>query len=98
MSVKQPLAAEIENKPVGLTSCRFMGREVARSPDVMVTGFRDVSLLEAQTPAAARWLSTRYQTEMGSALDQLRTNSSDRNSIIRELQAAGFRVLVYHQA
>lgn len=99
MSVKPPLAAGREEHPVGPRYGRFPspGLSWAKSPDVVVTGFREVSLLEAQTHEAASWLSARYQTEMGSVLDQLLTNSCDRNRIIRELQAAGFSVLAYHQ-
>ena len=99
MSVKQPLAAEREEHPVGLRSGRLTGLQLSwtKSPDVVVTGFRDVALLEAQTHAAARWLGARYETELGCTLDQLCMDSTDKNRIIKELQAAGFSVVAYHQ-
>lgn len=99
MSVKQLLAAAREDNPVLLKSCVLTGPEPSwtKSPDVVVTGFRDVALLEAQTNAAASWLSARYETELGSAQDQLCMNSHDKHRIIKELQAAGFSVLSYHQ-
>ena len=64
-----------------------------RTPDVITTGFRDVTLLEPQTHAAAVWLSCRYETELENIHDQVRVESGDEAQIIRELKAAGFEVL-----
>jgi hypothetical protein len=64
-----------------------------KSPDVITTGFRDGALFEPQTQAAACWLSWRCQTELENSYDQIRIESGDEASIIRDLKAAGFEVL-----
>ncbi len=64
-----------------------------RTPDVVTTGFRDVTLFEPQTHAAAFWLSCRCQTELENAYDQVRVDAGDEAEIVKELRAAGFEVL-----
>ena len=64
-----------------------------RTPDVITTGFRDVTLFEPQNNAAAIWLSCRCQTELENVYDQVRVETGDETQIIRELKAAGFEVL-----
>ena len=65
-----------------------------KTPDVIATGFRDIALFEAQTHAAACWLSSRCNAELENAHDQIRVNASDEDQIIKELKAAGFEVIL----
>jgi hypothetical protein len=67
-----------------------------RTPDVVTTGFQDVTLFEPQNNAAAIWLSCRCQTELDNLYDQIRVEADDEAQIIRELKAAGFEVLRQH--
>ena len=64
-----------------------------KTPDVIATGFRDVALFEAQTYAAACWLSSRCDATLENAHDQIRVNPRDEDQIIKELKAAGFEVI-----
>ena len=64
-----------------------------RTPDVIATGFEDIALLEAQTHAAACWLSLRCDAALENAHDQIRINAREQDQLIRDLNAAGFAVL-----
>jgi hypothetical protein len=64
-----------------------------KTPDVIATDFRDVALLEAQTYAAACWLSSRCDATLENAHDQIRVNASEEDQLIKELKAAGFQVI-----
>ena len=64
-----------------------------KSPDVIATGFRDIFLLEAQTGAAAAWLSTRCQASLENPRDQICVDIQDEGRIIHDLKAAGFDVI-----
>jgi hypothetical protein len=64
-----------------------------KTPDVIATGFRDIALFEAQTHAAACWLSSRCDAALENAHDQIRVHSRDEDQIIKELTAAGFQVI-----
>ena len=68
-----------------------------RGPDVIATRFQDIALFEAQTCAAANWLSSRYDAQLENVHDQLCVDSNNQRQIIRELKAAGFWVMAYHQ-
>lgn len=68
-----------------------------RGPDVIATRFEDIALFEAQTSAAANWLSSRCDARLDNVHDQLCVNSNNQNQIIQELKAAGFWVMSYHQ-
>ena len=64
-----------------------------RTPDVITSGFQDVTLFEPQNDAAAIWLSCRCKTELDNAFDQIRVEANDEAQIIKDLKAAGFEVL-----
>ncbi len=66
---------------------------VMRTPDVIATGFRDISLLEAQTHAAAAWLSSRCHATLENPYDQICVDIQDEAGIIHDLRAAGFEVI-----
>ena len=67
--------------------------EAMKTPDVIATDCRDVALLEPQTHAAARWLSTRCESEFHNIHDQIWVDACDEGQIIKELKGAGFRVI-----
>ena len=64
-----------------------------RSPDVIATGCRNISLFEAQTQAAASWLSSRCHATLENPHDQIYVDIGDEAQIIRDLKAAGFEVI-----
>jgi hypothetical protein len=64
-----------------------------KAPDVIATGYQTATLFEAQTPAAASWLSARCQAEIDNPHDQIRIDSADEAQMIQDLKAAGFKVL-----
>lgn len=64
-----------------------------KTPDVIVTGSKNMTLLEAQTEAAAAWLSLRCQARLENPHDQIRVDNQDEPNLMRDLKAAGFAVI-----
>ena len=64
-----------------------------RSPDVIATSFQNAAWFEPQTHAAACWLSTRCGAQLENIHDQLCLDARQEDQLIRELTAAGFKVL-----
>ena len=64
-----------------------------KTPDVIASGFQDIALFEAQTYAAACWLSSRCDAALENAHDQIRINAREEDQLIKDLKAAGFAVL-----
>ena len=64
-----------------------------KCPDVVATGCESVTLFEAQTAAAASWLSSRCLAKLDNPRDQICVNSQEEDRIIRDLRAAGFEVI-----
>jgi len=64
-----------------------------KTPDVIATGSKDVTLFEAQTNAAASWLSSRCQARIENPHDQIRVDRRDETRLIHDLEAAGFAVI-----
>lgn len=64
-----------------------------KAPDVIATACENVTLFEAQTFAAAAWLSARCQAAIDNPHDQIRIDTKDEGQMIRDLKAAGFQVL-----
>ncbi len=64
-----------------------------KTPDVIATGSKGISLLEAQTHAAAAWLSSRCHATLENPYDQICVDLEDEAEIIHDLRAAGFEVI-----